>query len=178
MGGAAKPSLVVGGRTIAERQLEALAGVFARVLVVANDPVPWARFGVEVIADRYPGAGPLAGVHAALASAEGCEAVVCVGGDMPFLSAPVLALLRDRMPDAEAVAPRVRGRAEPLLARYARRCLPAIEARLAAGEVALHRLLEGLTVAWIEEPELRAADPELACLTNLNTPEDLARLPP
>jgi molybdopterin-guanine dinucleotide biosynthesis protein A len=178
MGGVVKPTLVVGGRAIAERQLEALRGRFARVLVVANDPAPWQRYSVDVIADRHPGAGPLAGVHAALAAADGCAGVVCVGGDMPFLSGPVLELLRDHAPEADAVAPRAGGRAEPLLARYARRCLPLIEARLAAGERALHRLLDALEVAWIEEPELRAVDPALDCLINVNTPEDLARLGP
>ena len=39
---------------------------FARVLVVANDPAPWAPLGVEVVPDRVAGAGPLGGIHAAL----------------------------------------------------------------------------------------------------------------
>jgi hypothetical protein len=32
-----------------------------------------------------------------------------------------------------------------------------------------------LEVAWLEEPELRALDPTLRGLTNVNTPEALAR---
>jgi molybdopterin-guanine dinucleotide biosynthesis protein A len=177
LGGAVKAALVVGGRSIAERQLEALRAVFDRVVVVANDPGPWSALGVEVVPDRRPGDGPLGGLQAALAATGGHDAVVCVAGDMPFLTPEVLRLLRDHAPDADAVAARVGGRAEPLLARYARRCLPVVEAQLAAGERAVHALLEQrLAVAWLEEAALRAVDPELRALTNVNTPEDLARL--
>jgi molybdopterin-guanine dinucleotide biosynthesis protein A len=180
LGGAAKPGLVIGGRSIAARQVEALRAAFTHVLVVANHPDPglWRDLGVQVVADRRPGAGPLGGVHAALSTAAAgpWSDVVCVAGDMPFLPAPVLALLRDHAPGADAVAVRTGGRPEPLLARYAARCLPEIEARLDAGERAIHRLLDGIHVAWIEEAELRAVDPTLSCLTNVNTPEDLERL--
>jgi len=71
LGGLSKSSLVVDGRSIAERLLEALRATFGRVLVVANDPAPWSGLGVEVTADLRPGAGPLAGVHAALAATAG-----------------------------------------------------------------------------------------------------------
>src|SRR5947209_7925890 len=52
LGGVAKPFLTVGGRTIAERQVAMLREIFARVLVVANDPAPWAPLAVEVVPDR------------------------------------------------------------------------------------------------------------------------------
>jgi len=175
MGGVAKAGLVVDGESIAARQVRVLRRVFGRVLVVANEPGPWAGLPVELVRDRHPGVGPLAGLHAALASTEGQDGVVCVAGDMPFVPEPLLCLLRDRAPEADAVVPRVAGRAEPLLARYARRCLAAVEAQLAAGERAVHLLLDHLDVAWLDEDDLRAVDPSLRALTNVNTPEDLAR---
>jgi molybdopterin-guanine dinucleotide biosynthesis protein A len=186
MGGAAKPALAVGGRSIAEAQLEVLRAVFARVLVVAGGPDtdtgPWGALGVEVVADRVPAVGPLGGVHAALIATEAeLGGVVCVAGDMPFLSEEVVMLLRDRHPEADAVVPRVSGRPEPLLARYGPRCLAAVEAQLATGELALHALLGRVRVGWIEEDELRAVDPDLRALLNVNTPADLERaegLPP
>jgi len=52
LGGVAKPFLKVGGRTIAERQLELLRGAaLVRVFVVANDPAPWTALGVDVVPD-------------------------------------------------------------------------------------------------------------------------------
>lgn len=176
MGGAAKSGLEVGGRSIAAAQVAALRAVFGRVLVVANDAGPWRDLEIEIVADSEPGVGPLGGVHAALlATRTSAGGVVCVAGDMPFLPEGLLRLLRDRDPGAEAVAPRVGGRPEPLLARYAPGVLGVAEEQLAAGERALHALLARLRVSWIEEAELRALDPELRALTNVNTAADLAR---
>jgi molybdopterin-guanine dinucleotide biosynthesis protein A len=175
LGGVAKSTLIVGGRTIAERQLEALRAAFSRVLVVANDAAPWAGLGLEVVGDRFPGAGPLAGVHAALAATADHAGVVCVAGDMPFVAPALLELLRDHAPDAAAVVPRVAGRAEPLLARWGRAALPVVEARLAAGERAVHAVFAALQTAWLDEPALRAVDPALRSFANINTPEELRR---
>jgi len=176
LGGIAKPFIEIGGHTVAERQLALLRSAFPRVLVVANDPAPWADLAVEVVGDRVLGGGPLAGIDAALTAAEGSDAVVCVAGDLPFLTPEMLAALRDHAPDADAVAPRgLAGRIEPLCARYARTLLPAIDVRLRAGELAVHELLDGAAVAWLEGDALRALDPDGTCFLNLNTPDDILR---
>ena len=175
LGGVAKPFLSIGGRTIAARQLALLRGAFARVLVVANDPAPWAPLAVEVVPDQVARAGPLGGIHAALTAADDCDAVVCVAGDLPFVAPALLAALRDRAPGADAVAPRAAGGIEPLCARYARGLLPAVDARVRAGELAVHALLEGLAVEWIEGAALTALDPDGRSFFNINTPEDLRR---
>lgn len=175
LGGQAKPALLVGGRSIAERLLEALRATFPRVLVVANDPEPWAGLGVAVTPDVHRGAGPLAGIHAALVATAGHVGVVCVAGDMPFVAPPLLALLRDHARGADAVVPRLGGRPEPLLARWGRACLPVIEARLAAGERAVHGACEAVRTTWLDEAALRAVDPDLRSFTNVNTPEELRR---
>jgi len=175
LGGLSKSSLVVDGRSIAERLLESLRATFGRVLVVANDPAPWSGLGVEVTADLRPGAGPLAGVHAALAATAGHAGVVCVAGDLPFVAPALLALLRDHAPRADAVAPRLAGRAEPLLARWGHACLPVVEARLEAGARAAHAVFAAVRTTWLEERALRAVDPALRSFVNVNTPEDLRR---
>jgi molybdopterin-guanine dinucleotide biosynthesis protein A len=177
LGGVPKSTLVVDGRSIAARLVAALGAAFARVLVVANDPAPWQGLGLEVVPDgpAHRGAGPLAGVHAALAATRERAGVVCVAGDMPFVAPALLALLRDHAPEADAVVPRVAGRPEPLLARWGRACLPVVAARLAAGERAAHAVFDVVRTAWLDEPALRAVDPGLASFTNVNTPEDLRR---
>jgi molybdenum cofactor guanylyltransferase len=176
LGGVAKAFISIDGRTIAERQLALLRAEFSRVLVVANDPAPWEPLGVEVVADRVPGGGPLAGIHAALTAAADSLAVVCVAGDLPFVSRELLVALRDGAPDAVAVAPRRAGdRIEPLCARYGRALLPAIDVRLRAGELAVHALLASVPVAWIEGDALRALDPDGDGFFNVNTPDDLRR---
>jgi molybdopterin-guanine dinucleotide biosynthesis protein A len=176
MGGATKAALDVDGRSIAALQLEVLRREFGRVVVVANERGPWDELGVEVHADVYRGAGPLAGIHAALVATADFAGVVCVAGDMPFLESALLALLRDHAPQADAVVPRVAGFPEPLLARYGERCLPVIEARLRAGARAVHEVFAAVTTTWLDEPTLRAVDHALRSFTNVNTPDDLARV--
>jgi molybdenum cofactor guanylyltransferase len=177
LGGRPKGSLPIGGRPLLERQLEALRPVFSRVIVVANEPGPWQAMGLLTVPDRHPGRpGPLAGIHAALAALRGGEeAVVCVGCDMPFLSAATLGLLVETAPWAPAVVPRVGGHAEPLFARYGRSLESTAEAALVAGTLKLQDVLAQFQPVWLEEPLLRVVDPDLLCLVNVNTEEDLVR---
>ena len=175
LGGATKPLLEIAGRTVADRQLAVLRPIFSRLLVVANDPTPWRARGVEVVADRVVGAGPLAGLSAALAAAGDAEAVVCLAGDLPFLSPALLTALRDRAPEADALAPRPAGRAEPLCARYAVRARAVVDERLAQGRLALHELLTELAAVWLDDAALATLDPAGLSFVNLNTPDDLRR---
>jgi molybdopterin-guanine dinucleotide biosynthesis protein A len=172
MGGAHKGLLEVGGRTIVSRQVEVLAPLVSEVMLVAGDPEPYRESGARLVADRTPGRGPLSGLDAAFAGSA-AESLRVVGCDLPFLDARLLSLVRDRAPEAPAVVPRVAGRPQALHARYGRAVWPAVQERLQRGELRLLELLAALDVAWIEEDELRAIDPLLRGLTNVNTPEAL-----
>jgi molybdopterin-guanine dinucleotide biosynthesis protein A len=176
LGGVAKPFLTVGGRSIAERQLALLrAAGIARLFVVANDAAPWTALGVGVVPDLVGGVGPLGGVHAALSAADDCDAVICLAGDLPFVSPALVSALRDRAPAADVVAPKTVRGIEPLCARYARGLLPEVDARVRRGELAVHELLERRAVDWIAGAELAALDADGRSFFNVNTPEDLAR---
>jgi molybdopterin-guanine dinucleotide biosynthesis protein A len=176
LGGVEKSGLLVGGRSIAERQLEVLRPRFSRVFAVAGRAEPWRAVGVEVLSDRgAPGRGPLAGLDAALTGLRDDEdAVVCVAADMPFLSGAALELLRDTAPGADAVVAKVGGHPEPLFARYARVCAAGVAAALAANRLKAAAFLATVSVHWLSEADLRAVDPSLATLANVNTAADLA----
>lgn len=173
MNGVPKGALRVDGRPILERQLEVLVPLFSRVFVVANGPGPWATMGLTVVRDRVAGgAGPLAGIDAALSALHpGENAVVCVGCDMPFLAAPALALVRDFSPASSAVVPLIADCPEPLFARYGRDCAAPIAAALASGRFKAVDLVRSLDPIWLGEAALRAADPDLRSFENVNTPE-------
>lgn len=175
LGGATKALIEVGGRRIVDRQLAVLSGVFVRVMVVAADRQAFADLEVEVVADRVPrGAGPLAGLDAALAGlAPDEDAVFCVAADMPFLQTPLLAFMRDHRPDVDALAVRTAAGAEPLFARYRRGVGSVVERRLREGRLKMADLLDVLGAAYLDEPELRRFDPDLLSLRNVNTPDDL-----
>jgi molybdopterin-guanine dinucleotide biosynthesis protein A len=171
LGGVHKGLLTVGGRSILERQLEALAPWVAERCIVAGDLSPYAAVasahGALLVPDRAPGQGPLAGLEAAL-GAGGGDALLVFACDLPFLDAELIRALRDA-PDAEAVVPRIAGRAQPLAARYARAILPKVQARLARGALRLSELVDELAVVWLD---LADAPPGFF---NVNTPADLER---
>ena len=188
--GAVKGLLSVGGQRIIDRQLAVLRPLFAEVLIAANDADPWADLGLRIVPDRIFSSrspadgradrrtlGPIAGLDAILAALPpSVDAVVCVAGDMPFLAPALLEHLREAAPAAGVLAPRIAGRAEPLLARYARAVAPAVVDQIAFGRYALVDLLTrlGAGVVWIDESELRALDPDLRSIANINTPAELA----
>ena len=176
MGGAAKHELLVDGQTILARQCAVLAPRVSEIVLSAARATP----GLRTVHDApaFGGAGPLAGIAAGLA---GCRTpwLLIVAGDMPDLNGALIDLLLARASgdDGDAVALRVADRPQPLLC--ALRVAPAataVTAMLAAGEHKASRLLtdQGLRVTWIDEAFVRAIDPELRGLRNINSPHDLA----
>lgn len=173
LGGRAKGLLRVEGRTVLERLL-GLAPLCAEVLLVANAPEPYARWGLRTVADVVPGQGAPGGVHTALVHAR-TEWVLAVACDMPFVTEPVVrVLLAARAPEVQAVCFEVQGRLEPLLAVY-RRELAGPWGEALHNNPSLRELLAGCRVRVLPEQALRAVDPRLQAVVSLNTPEDLHR---
>ncbi len=177
-GGRQKALIEVAGETILSRQLRVVRPLVREIVVVAgakNSSELEGR-GARVIMDRWPGAGPLAGLDAALAAIR-APRVLALACDMPAVQPAVVESLLSRAKTAEAdvVIPEVGGRLQPLLAVYSARVAPLAETRLAAGELRMVALPDaarraGLTVVRIGERELARADPDLRSFANLNSP--------
>lgn len=161
--------------------IQRLTPLVGQVLVVANDP-SLAReanlpASVPVLADRYPEAGTLGGIATGLGACN--DWTMMVACDMPFLNPVLFAYLQQLAREQEggrdcwdAVVPFTAGYAEPLHALYHRRCLPAIEARLAKQERRANCFYSDIHVRRVEEAELRPYDPQLLSFVNINTPEE------
>jgi molybdopterin-guanine dinucleotide biosynthesis protein A len=173
LSGVPKGLLQVEGRTVLERLLE-LGPRFGDVLLVANAPAPYARFGLRTVADVVRDKGAPGGVHAALVASR-TPWVVAVACDMPFVSPEALGVLLGAREDGvEAVCFEVAGRLEPLLAVYRSSLAPAWGEALAE-DPSLRELLSRFQARLLPEEALRAVDPGLRALVNVNTPEDAAR---
>jgi molybdopterin-guanine dinucleotide biosynthesis protein A len=175
--------MVLDGQPLVERVVRRLLPVASEVLLSAGDaerfepilrslPVP-----SQVVPDRYPGHGPLAGMQAGLNAAHGDVALV-VAADMPFVN---IALIRHMIGLAEGydgvvphvIDPRKRiGALEPLHALYRRTCLPAIERHLAAGDRQVLCFFDDVRLRALPLDEIRRIDPGLLSFFNVNTPED------
>ncbi|WP_224371465.1 molybdenum cofactor guanylyltransferase [Hyalangium versicolor] len=174
LSGVPKGLLKLGDRTVLERLLE-LSPLFAEVLLVANTPEPYARFGLRTVADVVEGKGAPGGVHAAMAGAKTAW-VLAVACDMPFVMPEVVrVLLEARSPEVDAVCFTVEGRVEPLLAVYRSTLAGPWGGALQQGDPSLRELLSQCRPQLLPEEALRAVDPEMNSRVNVNTPEDLLR---
>lgn len=170
-----KATLEVGGVPLGLRVARALAQCVERVRFVAR-PGALPVLGFPCIPDRHAERAPLVGIAAALAACE-ASAVLVAACDLPSVAPRVLLALLALAPaegGADIVAPLGPRGPEPLLAIYRPRLLPELERRIARGELALQPLLREANTLFVPEADLRALDPELASLRNLNRPEDLA----
>jgi molybdopterin-guanine dinucleotide biosynthesis protein A len=178
MGGQPKSFLPVEGERVIDRQLRVLRPLFSEILIVANDRARYEEFGLPVVSDVIEGGfGPLVGILTALESAQ-AQRVVCVACDMPYLDKAPLAFIRDHSANADVLVPWIKGREEPLFARYDKRVVPAIRAQVASGDYKVSRFFNSVNTGRVGDEILRILDPDLRFLANVNTPEDLTSLPP
>jgi molybdopterin-guanine dinucleotide biosynthesis protein A len=169
-----KLPLKVGDATLLDRVHDALAPRCAEVLVVGAGG--YAPTGVRRVPDLRPGQGPLAGIETGLSAASHRSAFVAAG-DMPFLTGELVGCLLGLLSaSVSAAVPYLGGRPHPLCAAYGREIRSAVSAALDRDVRSVREFLEGLAgVLYVEEKELRSfGEPDLL-LTNVNSPEDLAR---
>ncbi len=169
--GADKAFLDFGGETLLRRALGVLKTACGSVKII-GDPAKFTSAG-PVIADAFPGCGPLAGIHAALgASQSELNAILAV--DMPFVSGELVSFLLAAAEDSGAVVtvPRTRAGFQPLCAVYRRDFASTAEQALRAGNYKIDAAFAGVRLRIVEEPELAAAGFSEKNFLNINTPED------
>jgi molybdopterin-guanine dinucleotide biosynthesis protein A len=174
LGGRDKGALVVGDRRILERQIAALAGRAARIVLVGG-PERHIGGGVEVIRDSLPDLGALGGLYTALVNAR-AERTLVIACDMPFVTGPFLEYLATTGPDCDVTVPRDERGLHPLCAVYARAVAPAIRRSIDRGERRVREAIDALRLHLVEGPALAAFDPAGRLLENINTPDDYARV--
>jgi len=141
--------------------------------IIAGGPASLELAGVRRIDDRYPGMGPLAGMHAGFLKARH-TLVWVVACDLPDVEPALGPLMRSLANDCEAVVPLLDGEPEGVCALYRRGLAPRIEALLIAGERSVRSLLARCAVRYLTALELRVVDPGLRSFRNVNTPADYA----
>lgn len=128
----------------------------------------YSHLGIPLMEERYPGCGPLSGIEAALREG-GAEWSLVAACDLPGLEAAFLKDLLDAALDAAeadaVVACEMGGRLEPLCAAYHAKLHAAVEAALAEGRFAVHKLLENRNIVRFPVAAGRL-------VSNINTAEE------
>jgi len=147
MGGQAKPELLLAGRRLLDRVLDAVPDAEPRIVVGPALGVP---AGVRQIQEEPPGGGPVAGLAAALALVPTAW-LVLLAADLPFLTAAVIrTLLTSAAGRDGALLTDDTGRDQLLISALSVPALAAALSRLPSVDGApLHRVLGRLDVARV-----------------------------
>jgi molybdopterin-guanine dinucleotide biosynthesis protein A len=160
-----KTMLELGGQTMLARAVAFWKPLCRAVLLAAGQEGHFAEIpaGAVQVFDRYPGCGPLGGVHAGLLAAE-TDYVIVSAVDMPFLDDDAARRLLDACQGHDACIFQKDGRPEPLFGVYRRTCAPVAETLLQEGLFRMGALLQRVdTVRLDNAPE--------AVFFNVNTPD-------
>ena len=167
-----KATLPFAGRTLLESALALARSVTEDVFILGSAEL----YGVygEVIADIFPGCGPLGGIHAALTHAKN-DLNLILAVDTPFLSNRLAAYVVERARESRAMVttPEINSYPQPLCAVYRRDFLPIAEQALHAGRYRIVPLFPHGRSLVIPEAELERFAFTAEMFENLNTPEEL-----
>ena len=169
-----KSQLLVNGRTILARQVEALRPCVDIVRVIGRDhaaPHP----GVAFTPDRMPDRGPLGGLDTALA-VPNTALVLLLACDLPNITTELCAHLVGLAEGVDAVVPWTERGYHPVCAVYAQSCRAAVQQRLETGSLRMLDLLSDLRVRTVDVDELARFGNPHVLLANINTHADLDAL--
>ncbi|MEO8726936.1 MAG: molybdenum cofactor guanylyltransferase [Acidobacteriaceae bacterium] len=172
--GSDKGLLALNGTTLIEQAID-LVHPFASQVKLVGDHSHLARFG-EVVRDRFPGCGPLAGIHAALLDSN-TEWNLIFAVDQVCSTPELFQLLAERAEHAPdeclAVVPEINSRPQPLCALYRKPFAQLAEGALGAGVFKVDHLFAPAHALVLREMDYHSAGiaPEI---WNINTPREFA----
>lgn len=175
--GREKAALPIGGEPLLRRAVSRLRLALTEVIVIGHPTLAPLVPDARIIADAWPGRGPLGALATAL-QATNAEWVLLTACDMPFTQpALVREMARLALNDQTADAIVLRGlhQLEPLHAVYRRACQPKALERLGSADVSLLGLLTTLRIHEVAPEVAQRLDPSGISAFNANTPEEWQR---
>lgn len=156
--------------TLLDHAIGTVRAVTSDVVILCGPERRYEDFGIPIVVDEICGAGPIAGLHAALVSASlhGVEIMVWLAVDLPGVPATVLESLLQSLGDADVAMARTERGVEPLCAAFrVEPCLAGLHQGLVSGRF---RLAEG-----VGEARMALVDFSGLFFSNLNTAEEYDR---
>jgi molybdopterin-guanine dinucleotide biosynthesis protein A len=171
-----KAFLTVGGMRLIDRIVGLFREIFREVIIVTTTPCDYLDQKAAIVTDILPEKGALGGIYTGLfyASDEHAFVAAC---DMPFLNKTFIEYMVSRATGYDIIIPESYDGLQPLHAIYARRCLPSILDRLEKNRLQIRGFYQGYRLHNIPPETIHSFDPEGRMFMNVNTLEDLLRLP-
>jgi molybdopterin-guanine dinucleotide biosynthesis protein A len=163
----------IGDQMILESIYGIFADLFKEIIIVVNDPREFAGWDMTVVTDIIPSKCALGGLHAGLFYASFDQAYV-TACDTPFVNRSVIEhIVSQAQTGYDVVIPRTDDGLEPLSAVYSKDCIPLIEKNLENNIFMIKKFFRKKRIKEIPVEALKALDPEMRFVFNINTPQDL-----
>ena len=170
-----KAMLPFGSETMLQRVVRLLGSVVSPIVVVAaaDQPLPSLPDSAILTRDERPDRGPLEGLRAGLkALPSTADAAYVTSCDVPLLVPEFVVRMLELADGYDAAVVEIDGFAHPLSAVYRRSTLSHVESLLAQDRRRPVYLFDAVRTRRVSQDEMKAVDPDLLTLRNLNTPED------
>jgi len=157
------------------RVLQAATGAPVRII---GDAGKYGHIGVECVADRWPGEGPLGGIITALdANSNSIDSnswILMIGCDMPFMTVEWLQHLAARtvLSNAEVVVPRSDYGLEPLCASWRASAAPTLTRAFEKGVRRVTDAMQNMPSEVLDATKWKRFDKFDRLFWNMNTPAD------
>lgn len=168
-----KALMQVDGRAMIVRVAEVLKRECYDVAIISNRASNYRFLNLPVIQDALPSRGPLVGIYTALLHAETqyCLIVAC---DLPFVNAPLIRILCQKIGCHDAAVFQSSAGVEPLFAVYSKGCLQVVKNQIETGQLKVSQLFHKIDTVLVRVPSGEHQDYDRAFL-NVNTPKELER---
>jgi molybdopterin-guanine dinucleotide biosynthesis protein A len=166
-----KGLLMVQGKKIIERTIEAMNAAVDEIIIISNGN-NYDYLGYKVYNDIIKDCGPMGGIFTALTYSKTDKNFV-VSCDMPFISKYLVGFIVENSDGCKIAIPQHNEKLEPLCAVYDKSCRERFEVLLQRKELKLQDALRHFKVKQISVPE-NISDGN--CFENINTPAEYEKL--
>ncbi len=166
--GRKKAFLPFAGKTLIEHMHDLMSEIFSEVILVSNNPDDYEHLSANVVRDIVPNRGPLVGILSGLlvANYQHCFVAPC---DMPFVDKHLIHQICAERNRADMLVYSHKGRPEPLLGVYSRKCIASLEEAIFEGKDLAKDFIE---TSHAERFDFNVKISEIAPHFNVDTPAD------
>lgn len=169
--GSNKALLKINGRTVIEHIITDLEQIVNNILIVTNSFEDYDFLCLPMVEDRWKEMGPLAGIHAGLASSQ-TERNLVVACDMPFISPKLGEVLLHQLDNCQAAVPELSGQLHPLFAAYRKDVKDEVQKALEQNQLRIRGIFRNIHVKIMNETDFLKSGLQIeeSALFNMNFP--------